>query len=112
VFFDKFGEIVEAGCYMWESTGAPFEHDPDGDVPMARVRKQKPTAEPKYPTSGKIHIFEPCCEVSRYRVEMWLRQKKHLTSIVSFQNCRIANGHVWKGSVSWRGGLIFDHAWR
>jgi hypothetical protein len=61
VLFDELGEVIEArGCKV----RCNRQHHKDiqgtsiqGTVPMASVMKQKPTAEPRYPTSGKIHIL-------------------------------------------------------
>lgn len=43
-----------------------------GDLPMASVRKQKPTMEPSMPTRGRIHILE-----------VWREQSLNVTVSVS-----------------------------
>lgn len=39
------------------------------DLPMASVMKQKPTMEPRYPTSGRIHMV--CLVSSSFLDSTW-----------------------------------------
>lgn len=60
MLLDKFGKVVEPGRYIGArvSIGSDMQTaSGGGDVPMASVKKQKPTMEPRMPTSGRIHMF-------------------------------------------------------
>ncbi len=60
VFFDELGEVVEARrCSAWLAVSASRQDArcERGNLPMASVRKQKPTMDPRYPTRGRIHML-------------------------------------------------------
>lgn len=65
MLLDEFREIVESRRCMVEARVSIVNRLADSssvigqeNVPMASVKKQKPTMEPRMPTSGRIHMLQ------------------------------------------------------
>lgn len=97
ILFDKFGKIIETRSCDVVNSKLPINLDPMR-IPIASVRKLKPSKRPTYPSIGRIHIVVVISLFDGWVTVRVISTGRQMTFLARAENLRPKAVSLWQNS--------------